>query len=157
MQYAEKQLVNKAKRASSIPSLAASIWEAVKTNNLREVYRLIVRSEENIINTTYDDVVSVKLSHHDGEDDPNEGFHAVQEKQYDPVACQKIKDFSKPEDCLHGCSLFHVACQCGNPVMLELLLQFGADINRCDYHGRTPLHHCIAKRNNQLAKFLLKR
>ncbi|KAF7131977.1 hypothetical protein RHSIM_Rhsim09G0077700 [Rhododendron simsii] len=155
--YAEKQLVNKAKRASSIPSLAASIWEAVKTNNLREVYRLIVRSEENIINTTYDDVVSVKLSHHDGEDDPNEGFHAVQEKQYDPVACQKIKDFSKPEDCLHGCSLFHVACQCGNPVMLELLLQFGADINRCDYHGRTPLHHCIAKRNNQLAKFLLKR
>ncbi|KAG5531764.1 hypothetical protein RHGRI_026401 [Rhododendron griersonianum] len=155
--YAEKLLVNKAERASSIPSLAASIWEAVKTNNLREVYRLIVRSEENIINTTYDDVVNVKLSHHDGEDDPNEGFHAVQKKQYDPVTCQKIKDFNKPEDCLHGCSLFHLACHCGNPVMLELLLQFGADINRCDYHGRTPLHHCIAKRNNQLAKFLLKR
>ncbi|XP_058184026.1 ADP-ribosylation factor GTPase-activating protein AGD2-like isoform X2 [Rhododendron vialii] len=155
--YAEKLLVNKAERASSIPSLAASIWEAVKTNNLQEVYRRIVRSEENIINTTYDDVVSVKLSHHDGEDEPNEGFHAAQKKQYDPVACQKIKDFSKPEDCLHGCSLFHLACHCGNPVMLELLLQFGADINRCDYHGRTPLHHCIAKRNNQLAKFLLKR
>ncbi|KAH7840400.1 hypothetical protein Vadar_016367 [Vaccinium darrowii] len=152
--YAEKLLVNKAER---VTSLAASIWEAVKTDKLREVYCLIVRSDENIINTTYDDVVDVKLSHHVSEDEPSDGFHAVQKKQYDPVACHKIKDSSKPEDCLQGCSLFHLACHCGNPVMVELLLQFGADINRCDYHGRTPLHHCIAKRNNQLAKFLLKR
>ncbi|KAL7163034.1 hypothetical protein ACSBR2_039185 [Camellia fascicularis] len=155
--YVEKLLVNKAANLSSIPSQAACIWEAVKTNNLREVYRLIVTSSENIINTTYDEVFDVNLYHHVDEEDPQIGFHAVQKKQNDPVVCQKIKDSAKPENCLQGCSLLHLACHRGNPVMLELLLQFGADMNRCDYHGRTPLHHCIAKRNNQLAKFLLKR
>ncbi|XP_028096433.1 ADP-ribosylation factor GTPase-activating protein AGD4-like isoform X1 [Camellia sinensis] len=155
--YVEKLLVNKAANLSSIPSQAAYIWEAVKTNNLREVYRLIVTSSENIINTTYDEVFDVNLYHHVDEEDPQIGFHAVQKKQNDPVVCQKIKDSAKPENCLQGCSLLHLACHRGNPVMLELLLQFGADMNRCDYHGRTPLHHCIAKRNNQLAKFLLKR
>ncbi|XP_057477534.1 ADP-ribosylation factor GTPase-activating protein AGD4-like isoform X2 [Actinidia eriantha] len=155
--YAEKLLVNKAESVSTVPSQAASIWEAVKNNNLREVYRLIVTSHENIIHTSYDDVVSANLYHHVDEDDPEIGFHDGQKKQYDPAACHKIKDSSKPENCLQGCSIFHLACHNGNPVMLELLLQFGADINRCDYHGRTPLHHCIAKGNNQLAKFLLKR
>lgn len=155
--YVEKLLVNKAANLSSIPSKAACIWEAVKTNNLREVYRLIVTSSENIINTTYDEVFDVNLYHHVDKEDPQIGFHAVQKKQNDPLVCQKIKDSAKPENCLQGCSLLHLACHRGNPVMLELLLQFGADMNRCDYHGRTPLHHCIAKRNNQLAKFLLKR
>ncbi|MCD7457349.1 ADP-ribosylation factor GTPase-activating protein agd4 [Datura stramonium] len=41
--------------------------------------------------------------------------------------------------------------------MLELLLQFGADINRRDFHGRTPLQHCIGNGRNHLAKFLLRR
>ncbi|GKE12151.1 ADP-ribosylation factor GTPase-activating protein AGD4-like protein isoform X1 [Tanacetum coccineum] len=42
-------------------------------------------------------------------------------------------------------------------VMLELLLEFEADINTSDYHGRTPLCHCIFIRNNKLAKYMLRR
>ncbi|KFK40755.1 hypothetical protein AALP_AA2G036600 [Arabis alpina] len=34
---------------------------------------------------------------------------------------------------------------------------FDADINMRDYHGRTPLHHCIASGNNAFAKVLLRR
>ncbi|KAA8532300.1 hypothetical protein F0562_032333 [Nyssa sinensis] len=155
--YVEKLLVSKEATASSSLSHATSIWEAVKNNNFREVYRLIVTSDMNIINTTYDQVIGVNLHHQINEQDSQIGFHTVEKKWYDPAACQKIKDSTEPGNCLQGCSLLHLACHCGSAVMLELLLQFGADINLCDFHGRTPLHHCISKGNNQLAKFLLRR
>ncbi|KAK2979936.1 hypothetical protein RJ640_007079 [Escallonia rubra] len=155
--YVEKQLVSREATASSDSYYATSIWEAVKTNNLREVYRLIATSDVNIVNTTYDALGGVNL-HHDSEDhDLQEGFCDFDEKRYDPAACQKIKDSSKSDNCLQGCSLLHLACQAGYPLMLELLLQFGADINKCDYHRRTPLHHCISAEHNQLAKILLRR
>ncbi|XP_052205388.1 ADP-ribosylation factor GTPase-activating protein AGD2-like isoform X2 [Diospyros lotus] len=154
--YVNKLLINKAATGCGIPSQAASIWEAVKTNNVREVYRLIVSSDENITNITYDELTDASLRHDDDDDSLN-GSHHVENKQHDPLACKKINDSSKPESCLQGCSLLHLACHLGNPVMVELLLQFGANMNRPDYHGRTPLHHCIAKRNYQLAKFLLRR
>ncbi|XP_059655216.1 ADP-ribosylation factor GTPase-activating protein AGD4-like isoform X2 [Cornus florida] len=155
--YVEKLLVNKKATASGIISHTTSIWEAVKANNLREVYRLIVTSDMAIVNSIYDEVIGVNLYHHVNDQDLQVPYRAVEKKQYSPAACQKIQDSSAPENCLQGCSLLHLACHSDNSVMLELLLQFGADINRCDFHGRTPLHHCISKGNNQLAKFLLRR
>lgn len=136
----------------------SNIWQAVKTDSLREVYRLIAISDSNIINTTFDEVFSVELYHHvvDTQDSSLDS-HKEEMKQYDPSACQRIKDSNDPGNCLQGCSLLHLACQCGNPVMLELLLQFGADINMRDFHGRTPLHQCISIGNNPLAKHLLRR
>ncbi|OMO72383.1 hypothetical protein COLO4_27644 [Corchorus olitorius] len=112
----------------------------------------------NIINTTFDDVVSRELYHHvvDAQESSLDS-HKGERKQYDPSACQRIKDSNDPGNCLQGCSVLHLACQCGNPVMVELLLQFGADINMRDFHGRTPLHHCISVGNNALAKHLLRR
>ncbi|KAK3005413.1 hypothetical protein RJ639_015819 [Escallonia herrerae] len=157
IQYVEKQLVSREATASGDSYYAISIWEAVKTNNLREVYRLIATSDVNIVNTTYDALGGVNLHHDSQEHDLQGGFCDFDEKLYDPAACQKIKDSSKSDNCLQGCSLLHLACQAGYPLMLELLLQFGADINKCDYHGRTPLHHCISAENNQLAKILLRR
>lgn len=152
-QYVEKLLVIREVTASGIPSHATNIWQAVKNNNLREVYRLIVMSEKNLINTTFDDVVGVDLYHHvDAQD-----LDTMERKQHDPAACGRIKDSKEPGNCLQGCSLLHLACDNGNPLMLELLLQFGAYINMCDFHGRTPLHHCISQGNNPLAKFLLRR
>ncbi|XVE91792.1 hypothetical protein REPUB_Repub01dG0042200 [Reevesia pubescens] len=89
--------------------------------------------------------------------DSSLGRHKEERKQYDPSACQRIRDSNEPGNCLQGCSVLHLACQCGNPVMVELLLQFGADINMRDFHGRTPLHHCISTGNSPLAKHLIRR
>lgn len=154
MKYVEKLLVSKEASETGIAH-ATSIWEAVKTNNLREVYRLLVTSKVNTINTTYDEVDGVDFYHVDTPNSGNGGH--IDESKHDPATCDGIGDSSKLEKCLQGCSILHLACQGGNTVMVELLLQFGADINMRDYHGRTPLHHCISKGNNQLAKFLLRR
>lgn len=154
-QYVEKLLVAKDKSVTGTPSLGLSIWQAVKSSNIREVYRLIVMSDLNIINITFDEVFHVDLHHH--AQDPEFASHLIENKQHDPASCKRIKDSNEPGNCLQGCSLLHLACYCGDPLMLELLLQFGADINLCDFHGRTPLHHCISSRNTSLAKFLLRR
>ncbi|XP_040374009.1 ADP-ribosylation factor GTPase-activating protein AGD4 isoform X2 [Rosa chinensis] len=152
--YVEKVMVI---RDVAVPFLAASIWEAVKTSNLQEVYRLIVISDMNIVDTTYDDVVGDDLYHHVDAQDSELSFPLIESKQHDPAACERIKTSNDQGNCLQGCSLLHLACHSGNAMMLELLLQFGANINRRDFHGRTPLHHCICSGNNSLAKFLLRR
>ncbi|GLU16929.1 hypothetical protein SLE2022_333330 [Rubroshorea leprosula] len=156
--YVDKALIIRdATQSGTLPG-AANIWQAVKAHNLQEVYRLIVVSDINIVNVTFDDVIGVDLRHHivDVQDSLLEG-EKREKAEYDPAVCQRINDNNKPGNCLQGCSLLHLACHCGNSVMLELLLQFGADINMRDSHGQTPLHHCIAMGNNLLAKFLLRR
>ncbi|GMG98879.1 hypothetical protein Nepgr_000719 [Nepenthes gracilis] len=150
LKYAEKMLVNKKTIESGHFSCTKAIWEAVKSNNLQEVYSLIVKSDVNILNTTFDETCDV--GSYVNEKGSKKDSHAL-----DPAACPKLRDSCEPENCLRGCSLLHLACHVCNAIMLELLLQFGADINMRDFHGRTPLHHCIAKRNNQLAKYLLRR
>lgn len=122
-------------------SPARRIWDAVKTNNLREVYRLIVTTDRSIVHTVFDEVVGGD-AHHKGDLTYSEN-------------CERVEE--EPENCLQGCSLLHLACRHGNPTMVELLLQFGAEINIQDFHGRTPVHHCISLGLNSLAKLLLKR
>lgn len=149
--YVEKQFVVKDSEAPGNISYAKSIWEAVKTNDLREAYRLIAVSAVSIVNTTYDNVVSVSSSPHlDEEPSGNQ-------ESLNPSSCTRDWDSNESSDSLQGCSLLHLACQNDNQVMLELLLQFGTDINVCDSHGRTPLHQCISQKNNKLAKLLLRR
>ncbi|KAI3501954.1 hypothetical protein L1887_29983 [Cichorium endivia] len=147
--YVEKRFVETTSRT---PSYATRIWEAVKNDNIQEVYRLIATSNTNIINTTYDDVAPSALIHNL---DPSKGPEASVKN--DPKACKQLKNSSRPESCLQGCTLLHLACDSGYQVMIELLLQFGADINKPDFHGRTPLHHCISSGNTRLAKYMLRR
>ncbi|KAA3454042.1 ADP-ribosylation factor GTPase-activating protein AGD4-like isoform X3 [Gossypium australe] len=156
--YVDKLLIIKDALQPGDPPNLTNIWQAVKNDNIQEVYRLLAISETNIVNTTFDDVVSIELYHHvvDAQDSSLES-QKEEKEQHDPLDCQRIKDSNDPGNCLQGCSLLHLACQGGNCVMLELLLQFGADINMRDFHGRTPLHHCVALGNNSLAKHLLRR
>ncbi|KAL5983126.1 ADP-ribosylation factor GTPase-activating protein agd4 [Asimina triloba] len=153
--YVEKLLVNKENNQEGLPSPATRIWEAVKTKNIQETYRLMVLSDASP-STSYDEVNANNL-YHISEMSEIQNNQLMEKRQRDPTLCPHIKDSSEPENCLQGCSLLHLACHVGDLVMLELLLQFGADINARDFHGRTPLHHCIFKRNNSFAKYLLRR
>ncbi|MBA0785171.1 hypothetical protein Gotri_026939 [Gossypium trilobum] len=60
-------------------------------------------------------------------------------------------------DDLDGCTLLHLACETGDIGMIELLLQYGANINVMDSRGQTPLHRCILKGKAAVAKLLLTR
>ncbi|KAK1296429.1 ADP-ribosylation factor GTPase-activating protein AGD4 [Acorus calamus] len=154
LKYVEKKFVLK-ETSDGVHSNAVCIWEAVKTSDVRAAYKLFVASEVNP-NTLYDDVHVDELHHI--VDSPNlRESSRTGRRQFDPVNCHKIKDSGEPGNCMQGCSLLHLACHIGDPVMLELLLQFGADINLLDFHGRTPLHHCIFRKNFAFAKYLMRR
>ncbi|PIN01396.1 hypothetical protein CDL12_26095 [Handroanthus impetiginosus] len=141
--YVRKLLVNKEVTAARPGNLSSSIiWEAVRGNNLRV----------NIINSTYDDMPGCNL--YNDERGSQQSFHDSGKKHSNPSTRGRVNSSGNP---LEGCSLLHLACHSGSLVMLELLLQLGADINKCDLNGRTPLQHCILEGNNEMAKFLLKR
>lgn len=53
-----------------------------------------------------------------------------------------------------GFTAMHVACMYGKPKIVELLLEFQANIESCDYSGATPLHYA-AMRGHQNALLLL--
>ncbi|KAJ1694083.1 hypothetical protein LUZ63_010781 [Rhynchospora breviuscula] len=123
-----------------------TLWEAIKSNDIKEAYRLLVKSSINS-NIQYDDISNNKMYH--SFEMPSS--KSREKKQIDPLNCQNIME------CFQGCSLLHLACQNGYATMAELLLQFGADINAQDFHGRTALHHTVLIENDELAKYLLKR
>ncbi|KAL2927138.1 ADP-ribosylation factor GTPase-activating protein AGD2 [Bienertia sinuspersici] len=149
MKYAEKQLISLNAIDPGLGPRASVLWEAVKASNLREAYRLIAVSDASFLNTTFDEIQGVDSDRM--QDGLSKDGHKL-----DPATCPRLRP-GEPENCLHGCSLLHLACHVGNAVMIELLLQFGADVNMRDFHGRTPLHHCIARKDNELAKYLLRR
>ncbi|XP_051121411.1 ADP-ribosylation factor GTPase-activating protein AGD2-like isoform X2 [Andrographis paniculata] len=152
--YARKLLVNKEATALRDESIS-TIWKAVRSNNLQEVYRIVVTSDANLVNSTYDGISNCSLC--DIERESQQNVNDDQEEKLDQTSCETGRSSCDPGKCLRGCSLLHLACQKGDMVMLELLLQLGADINKRDFHGRTPLQHCILKENNEIAKFLLRR
>lgn len=60
-------------------------------------------------------------------------------------------------DYADGCTLLHLACEVADIIMLELLLQYGANVNAVDSRGDMPLHRCIVKGKSMNAKMLLAR
>lgn len=143
---------------ADMPARAASVWEAIQSNNVREAYRLIVVSDVSVVNTDFDSAFPVISHHHvDARESNSSSESTTRKRRPDPATCERIVNSDEPGNCLQGCSLLHLACHARNLLMIELLLQFGADVNWRDFHGRTPLHHCISSRENSIAKFLLRR
>lgn len=120
--------------------------EAVKYGKIQEAYRLLVTSDVNP-NLLCDDIYPDDICH----------LNQNEKKCCDPAICPKMKETNDSVNCLQGCSTLHLACHTGGLALTELLLQYGGNINLQDFHGRTPLHHCVVMRNNQLAKYLIKR
>ncbi|XP_062222685.1 ADP-ribosylation factor GTPase-activating protein AGD2-like [Phragmites australis] len=144
--YIQSKYVDKLLFARDTDQTTIDILEAIRTNNVRAAYHILVTADVSA-NVTYDDL-SKDVQH----------VQPVTDKMlFDPASCEITEESGKPEGCLQGCSLLHLACQYGNPVMVEVLLLFGADINMQDFHGRTPLHRCVQNKNDALTKHLLKR
>ncbi|RZS07377.1 hypothetical protein BHM03_00038207 [Ensete ventricosum] len=66
-------------------------------------------------------------------------------------------NINEVDDCFEGFTLLHLACLTSDMAMVELLLQYGANVNSVDLKGRTPLHHCILRGKHLFAKLLLTR
>ncbi|XP_060213541.1 ADP-ribosylation factor GTPase-activating protein AGD3 isoform X2 [Lycium barbarum] len=150
--YAEKTFVRRTKDCNSV---AQMMWEAVRANDKKAVYRLIVSSEADV-NALYKQVVSnssLTLAK----------VMLLQEQPYtdESSTCLKM-DLATPSERhiigdFDGCSLLHLACETADLGMLELLMQYGANVNASDLRGQTPLHWCIMRRKASFAKLLLAR
>jgi len=46
-----------------------------------------------------------------------------------------------------GMTPLHYASRCGNKNVLEVLIDYGSDINQTDFEGNTVLHHAVRSSN----------
>ncbi|KAI7727280.1 hypothetical protein M8C21_026941 [Ambrosia artemisiifolia] len=143
--YALKAFVRKPKDHSLV---AQHIWEAVGANDKKSVYRLIVNFEADV-NYVYERGScnsSLTLAK----------AMLLQEQTVDHSAVAGTSEAQGGEG-LAGCTLLHLACETADVGMIELLLQYGANINVTSSRGHTPLHHCILRGKAACAKLLLSR
>nr|XP_010321100.1 ADP-ribosylation factor GTPase-activating protein AGD3 isoform X2 [Solanum lycopersicum] len=150
--YADKSFVRRTKDGHTV---AQMMWEAVRANDKKAVYRLIVSSEADV-NALYKQVVSnssLTLAK----------VMLLQELPYTDQSSTCLEmDLASPSERLivgdfNGCSLLHLACQTADLGMLELLMQYGANVNASDSSGQTPLHWCIIRGKAAFAKLLIAR
>ncbi|KAK4785347.1 hypothetical protein SAY86_002036 [Trapa natans] len=157
--YAEKLFVRKPKdQHQSIPQ---QMWDAVRSNDKKAVYRLIVNSEAHV-NTVLEQASSsssLTLAKVLLLQEPKEVGHGYNSgtDRYSTSSLNfgSVEGLSLED--LDGCTLLHLACETADIGMLELLLQYGANLNAVDCRGNMPLHRCIIKGKASNAKLLLSR
>ncbi|KAL9688386.1 hypothetical protein QQ045_032807 [Rhodiola kirilowii] len=142
--YVEKLFVRKI-RENHYLHLSARVWESVRINDVKGVYRYIVTSEVDL-NAIHGRASSFfLLSGEFAENLPSPPCNASSSQEL--LAGERVGIFS----------LLHLACQCADIGMVELLLQYGVNVNAVDPYGQTPLHYSIIHRKSALAKLLLAR
>lgn len=140
------------------------LWEAVRANDKKAVYRLIVTAgvDLNAIceRETCNSLTLAKvmlLQEHTNLDYSTSLMRELSAKSslsYSGIA--NTSGDHEVED-ISGCSLLQLACDSADIGMLDLLLQYGASVNAVDSRGQLPLHHCILSGKVAFAKLLLTR
>ena len=136
--------------------MAQQIWEAVHANDKKAVYRYIVNSDVDV-NVAYEQMCNSSLT--------LAKVMLLQEHtshDHSSTLAGNTLDWSSSKegqvmDNLDGCTLLHLACETADIGMVELLLQYGANVNATDSRGQTPLHRCILKGRSAFARLLLSR
>ncbi|KAH7578514.1 hypothetical protein JRO89_XS01G0391800 [Xanthoceras sorbifolium] len=162
--YAEKLFVHKTKDHQHLHSVAQQVWESVRDNDKKAVYRHIVCSEANVNavhrQTSYSTALPLaQLMQLEERGNLDHEFDCFAGDSLDkPSSCLNSLDKREDElieESFDGCSLLHFACLNADIGMVELLLQYGAKINASDSRGRTPLHHCIMSGRSAIGKLLI--
>ncbi|KAB1217530.1 ADP-ribosylation factor GTPase-activating protein AGD1 [Morella rubra] len=165
--YAEKAFVRKVMDNQHLLSVAEQVWGSVHATDKKAVYRHIVSSEADV-NAIHGQALFststflgkvMPLKEQEGFDQKVEciaGDSSDKPSSSNSNSLRKSEDQLK-EDILEDCSLLHLACQTADIGMVELILQYGADVNAPDSKGRTPLHYCIHSGRTAIAKILLTR
>ncbi|XP_061367028.1 ADP-ribosylation factor GTPase-activating protein AGD3 [Gastrolobium bilobum] len=162
--YAEKLFVRKPKDNQYRLLVAQQIWEAVRANDKKAVYRYIVNSDIDV-NIGYEQTCSssltlakVMLLQEQTSHDINSNLsgNTLDWSSTSSLNLGGTKE-GQAMDNLDGCTLLHLACETADIGMLELLLQYGANVNATDLRGQTPLHRCILKGRSTFARLLLSR
>lgn len=162
--YAEKIFVRKPKDNQYRLLVAQQIWEAVRANDKKAVYRYIVNSDVDV-NVVYEQACNNSLTlakvmllqeQANNDNSPNLAGNALDWSSNCSMNLVGSKE-GQPMLNLEGCTLLHIACETADIGMVELLLQYGANINATDMRGRTPLHRCILKGRSIIARLLLSR
>ncbi|KAL1113695.1 hypothetical protein V6Z11_D02G206100 [Gossypium hirsutum] len=164
--YAEKLFVCKLKDEQHPQSVAQQIWEGVRANDKKAVYRYIVNCEVDL-NAVYEQSSGSSLTlakvmllqEHTNVCNNSSSYITGDSSDRSSASSFNLVGTSEGQttDDLDGCTLLHLACETGDIGMIELLLQYGANINVMDSRGQTPLHRCILKGKAAVAKLLLTR
>lgn len=165
-QYAEKLFVRKPKDNQYPCLVTQQIWDAVRTNDKKAVYRCIVSYEADV-NVVYEQtscnssLTLAKIMLLQEQTSLDHSSRCLTGDSFDKSSVSSSNAASTSEgqtmDEFDGWSLLHLACETADIGMLELLLQYGANINACDSRGQMPLHRCILRGKSALAKLLLSR
>ncbi|KAL7604352.1 hypothetical protein Lser_V15G14519 [Lactuca serriola] len=157
--YALKVFVRKPKDRSLVTQ---HIWEAVRANDKKAAYRLIVNFEADMnyiymqdsCNSSLTLAKAMLLQEQTTPPGPG-GGDSISISSMAAAGTSEAQGLSMEE--FEGCTLLHLACETADIGMIELLLQYGANVNVPDSRGQTPLHHCILRGKSAFARLLLTR
>ncbi|MCO5606054.1 hypothetical protein L7F22_060241 [Adiantum nelumboides] len=173
--YAEKSYVSRTDLEADPASVACRIWDAVQAGNKQLVYRLLVCDDADV-NTTYEHAIegSRVMLPEPSSNEPTSHAIQVPENFNSPIDGTNFKasgtlqisrngtssgssESASDDFELQGATLLYLACRNGDLGMIELLLQYGAQVNVVNGLGKNPLQQCIATGHSSCAKLLLSR